>query len=624
MLVLKGPAGSGKTTSISLLSTVMGFQTVCWSNPTVSDSSMTASVASQFDDFVTRSGNLSSLDFDASNLSPSNTKQDDEYGLLPRVVVVEEFPTNMTRSSSALEAFRSVLLRYIATGRPISNPLFRKDGASLETHPPLILIISESLLTSATASADSFTAHRLLGPEIMNHPLVTIMEFNTVAPTILAKALDLVIKKEARDSQRRRIPGPGLLKKLSEMGDIRSAINALELLCARSTDNDDWGGRVAAKMKKSSGDGVPLTPMERRSLELVTQREATLGMFHAVGKVVYNKRDDSQVVDSKAELPTKPPDHLAHMHKSKVSQVSVDDLMNETGTDIPTFLSTLHENYVLSCNGLSFLESCEDCIDALSDSDILGLEGRSTARFGYGRGPGGNGPAHAGGIDMLRQNEICFHVAVRGLLFALPHPVNRAAYPGGRKGDAFKMFYPKSLRIWKPMEENDSLISALMQHDMSTGLPGAEHYKNSNIGVASWKHRNNAFDRNPEDEEISTTPRVLASRADMLFDRLPYLNKLQISNGADMRKIRQVTQFRGAALPDEDDSEEGGREVIVDFSAVDEITDRRLTSPKKRDRIIRVGPSDGSGQSAALHGNDVELKKVDISDHDIEDDIEDD
>ena len=581
---------------------------------------MTASVASQFDDFVNRSGNFGSLDFDASNLIPSDAKPEDRSELSPRVLVVEEFPTNMTRSSAVLESFRGVLLRYLAAGGLASNTLFRKSGTSPETRSPLVLIISESLLTSATASADSFTAHRLLGPEIINHPLVTVMEFNTVAPTIMGKAIDLVIRKEARDSQRRRIPGPALMKKLSEMGDIRSAINALEFLCAKNVDNDDWSGTVAAKLKKSSKDGVILTPMEKRSLELVTQREATLGMFHAVGKVVYNKREDPQTADPKVDLPPEPPAHLARMHKAKVSQVSIDDLMNETGTDIPTFVSSLHENYILSCNGSSFLESCGDCIDALSDSDVLGPEGRSMSRFGYGRGPSSNGASNAGGIDVLRQNEICFHVAVRGLLFALPHPVNRAAYPGGRKGDTFKMFYPASLRIWKPMEEIDSLISTLMQHDLLSGIPGPEHQKHLDDSVASWKQKNNPFDTNSEDDEISAASRTLASRADMLFDRLPYQSKIQISKELDMQKIKRVTQFGGATLQEEDDSEEGEMEAATDLSAADEITDRAAISPRKRDRIIRAGPDNDIGQNAALNKDDFELEKLYISDDDIMDD----
>ena len=621
--MLKGPAGSGKTTSVSLLSATLNFTALHWANPTVSDTSMTTSIASQFDDFVNRSGNFGSLEFEASNSSPSDVASDHRPDLSSRVLVVEEFPTSMTRSSSALEAFRSVILRYLATSPPVSNPLFRKGESSLETRPPLVLIISESLLTSATASADSFTAHRLLGPDITNHPLVTVIEFNTVAPTYIAKALDLVIKKEARDSQRRRIPGPAVMKKLSEMGDIRSAVNALEFLCARSADNDGWGGRVAAKMKRSYKDGTALTPMEQSSLELVTQREATLGMFHAVGKVIYNKREEPQIAGPTAELPPKPPGHLEHMHKSKAPQVSVDDLMNETGTDIPTFVSTLHENYILSCNGLSFLESFDNCIDALSDSDILSPEGGSMSRISYGRGPAGNGLSYVGGIDILRQNEITFHVAVRGLLFGLPHPVNRAAYPGGRKGDTFKVFYPASLRLWKPMEENGSLISTLMDETMFAGPTGAIRGRDLGNGVASWKQKNETFGATSEDENISTTSRILASRKDMLYDRLPYLSKFHDAEGLDMRKVKQVTQFRGTRLPEEDDNEEYELEAAIDLLAANETTDGATTSPKKRGRIMTIAPGKVSGEGVALKkgfNSDVQLEKLYISDDDIQDD----
>jgi cell cycle checkpoint protein len=581
-----------------------------------------ASIASQFDDFVNRSGNFGSLEFDASNLSPSDAAPDHRSELSSRVLVVEEFPTNMTRSSSALEGFRSVILRYLAMSPPTSNPLFRKGGPSLETRPPLVLIISESLLTSATASADSFTAHRLLGPDIINHPLVTVMEFNTVAPTFIAKALDLVIKKEARDSQRRRIPGPAVMKKLSEMGDIRSAVNALEFLCAKSADNDDWSGRVAAKMTKSYKDGAALTPMEKSSLELVTQREATLGVFHAVGKVVYNKREEPQIADPTAEPPPKPPDHLEHMHRPKTPQVSVDDLMNETGTDIPTFVSTLHENYILSCNGSSFLESFDNCIDALSDSDILSPEGGSMSRIGYGRGPAGNILSHAGGIDMLRQNEITFHVAVRGLLFGLPYPVNRAAYPGGRKGDTFKMFYPASLRLWKPMEETGSLISTLMDETMFASPTFAIRGRDLGNSVASWKQKNDTFDASSEGENISAISRILASKADMLYDRLPYLSKFHDVEGLNMRKVKQVTQFRGTRLPEEEEYEGYELETAIDLSAANETTDGATASPKKRGRIMTIAPSKVSSESVALKkafNNDVQLEKLYISDDDIQD-----
>lgn len=587
---------------------------------------MLASVASQFDDFVNRSGQFGSLDFgDPASINlPATLGEGLEAA--HRILVVEEFPSIITRSSNALDSFRGVLLRFLAAKAPGRQAMLGNGKALHETQPPIVMIVSESLLTSATASADSFTAHRLLGPEISNHPLVTIMEFNTVAPTFVAKALDLVIKKEARDSQRRRIPGPAVLKRLSEMGDIRSAVNALEFLCARSADSEDWGGRVAAKAKKADKAGVALTAMEKSSLEMVTQREATLGMFHAVGKVVYNKRAEPQMIESMTEPPAKPPDHLSNFHKSRISQVNIDDLINETGTDIPTFISALHENYILSCNGSAFLESFDNCIGSLSDSDVLSPEGRSTFRNGYGNGGSSKGLSHAGGLDMLRQNEISFQVAVRGLLFALPYPVSRAMQPRGRKGDAFKMFYPASLRLWKPMEEIDSLISLLMDQMTFPNARGANRSVtggSSDGGVASWKRNIDVYNVNTDDDTGSATPRVLTSRPEMLFDRLPYLSNSRDVKEVDLRKIKQVTQFHGVNLPEGNSADEAGCENPIDLSAADETTDRASSSPSKRDRIMKIVNEFGSAQPAALGTSvdgEAEIEKLYISDDDIQDD----
>jgi cell cycle checkpoint protein len=260
----------------------------------------------------------------------------------------------------------------------------------------------------------------------------------------------------------------------------------------------------------------------------------------------------------------------------------------------------------------------------LSDSDVLSPEGGSMSRIGYGRGPAGNGLSHAGGIDMLRQNEITFHVAVRGLLFGLPYPVNRAAYPGGRKGDTFKMFYPASLRLWKPVEETGSLISTLMDETMFGGPTCAIRGRDLGNGVASWKQKNDAFGATSEAENISTTSRILVSKTDMLYDRLPYLSKFYDVEGLDMRKVKQVTQFRGTRLPEEDEEYEGYElETAIDLSAANETTDGATASPKKRGRIMTVAPSNVSGEGVALKkgfNNDVQLEKLYISDDDIQDD----
>ena len=374
---------------------------------------------------------------------------------------------------------------------------------------------------------------------------------------------------------------------------------------------------------------------------MVTQREATLGMFHAAGKVVYNKREDLKVADPNAEPPPKPADHLLPLHKTKVSQVNIDELMNETGTDIPTFVATLHENYLLSCSGSDFVETFDTCIDYLSDSDILSPEGTQRTNVGSGSIGAGRAISQAGGIDMLRQNEITFQVAVRGLLFALPFPVNRGAHPGGRKGDSYKMFYPASLRLWKPTEETDSLLSLVMdQMSVLNGPVGTSHRGSngttSGEGVASWKQRNTSFEGQREDESLnpSAPPRTLTSRPDMLFDTLPYLARIRSRHESDMRNVKRITQFHGTNLQADDndnDDELDTAEVenTIDLlSAADETTDRAAAaSPQKKQQRFAMLLSEkrNNGPSELMlmpESNEAmqQLDKLYISDDDIQDD----
>ncbi|RMZ80896.1 hypothetical protein DV737_g2790, partial [Chaetothyriales sp. CBS 132003] len=548
LLLLKGPAGSGKTTTISLLASVLGFRPISWHNPVGHDAGGGGSVAAQFDDFLNRGGRFGSLSF-----------EDDAHTLqsnLRPVLLVEEFPASAM--SSGVEAFRSIIHHFLA--RPATTPAAPFRGHQSTVGPPLVMIVSETLLSSSTALSDSFTAHRLLGPEILTHSLVNVIEFNPVAPTIVAKALDLVMRKEARDSGRRRMPGPAVMQHLTEMGDVRNAVNTLEFLCVRNLDSD-WSGTVAAKAKKGKA-GTSMTDMEKNSLQLLSRRETTLDMFHAAGKIMYNKRDEAaRSTDSRAHPPPKPPDHLMQHHRPKVSQVDIDILLNETGTDIQTFISTLHENYVLSCHGESFVDSFEACAESLSASDILNPDSRRQlgSRSGLNSSAAVQANTAPTSSDALRQDEISFHVATRGLLFHLPYPVHRARLANGGKSDAFKMFYPVGLRLWKGTEEMDSLIGVVAASAGLVPTPQAASVSASSGGVATW--RTSAFGsvHSTDDaghESADGHGRALPpqpSRDELVLDILPHLGLIRQQDDDDL--LHRIVRFNGLAADDRQQDE---------------------------------------------------------------------
>jgi cell cycle checkpoint protein len=631
LLVLKGAAGTGKTTTVQLLAKAMDYDVLEWRNPvgSVATSDGYQSMAAQFEEFMGRGGKFGQLDIFSGNEPKPSKPEVKPLDRRKQLILIEEFPNTFTRSSTALQSFRSTILQYLASNTPPLTVMYRpKDD---EPITPVVMIISETLLTTTSASADSFTAHRLLGPGILQHPGVHIIEFNAIAPTLLAKGLEIVVQKESRKSGRRKTPGPLVLKQLGEIGDIRSAIGSLEFLCLRGDADGDWGAKVAFGKTKKSAKDTALTKMEAESLELVTRREASLGIFHAVGKVVYNKREETGTLDVE-----RLPQHMSLHSRPKKSEVSVDELIDETGTDTQTFIAALHENYVSSCNAspssfdFSSLDHLNGCADALSDSDLLSPSwDGSFNSTGFGGGIGGRGT----GGDILRQDEISFQLAVRGILFSLPNPVKRTA-PGvaglrtGKRGDEYKMFYPTSLKLWRMKDEIESTIDLWVTRMMKgedhhlTGITaGAAAFARPKMGtVESWKNaRPSPKKSHPKETDVVPLMAVgTSARKEMLLERLPYMVQIAKarkggSSLLTVRDMEKVTSFYGIGGPSDEDQDEG-----EDTGAVGEewATDKPVEgkSPRKKRLVIR-----GRGMASGLPLQQVEQKLV-LSDDDIEDD----
>jgi cell cycle checkpoint protein len=639
LLLLKGAAGTGKTTTVQLLAKAMDCDVLEWRNPvgSVATADGWQSMAAQFEEFMGRGGKFGQLDIFSANEQGPSKPETKPLDRRKRIILVEEFPNTFTRSSSALQSFRGAIIQYLASNTPPLS-MFHNNTIPNDPVAPVVMIISETLLTTTSASADSFTAHRLLGPEILQHPGVGVIEFNAIAPTLLAKALEIVVQKESRKSGRRKTPGPLVLKKLGEIGDIRSAIGSLEFLCLRGDTDGDWGARVAFGKTKKAKD-LALTKMEEESLEMVTRREASLGIFHAVGKVVYNKREETAPKLPASEDVEKLPDFLSLQSRPKRSEIQVDQLIDETGTDTQTFVAALHENYILSCEApatsfeVSSLDHINGCIDALSDSDLLcpSWDGTfASSGFNVSRGTGG---------DILRQDEIAFQIAVRGLLFSLPHPVKRAAGPGssgfrpGKGGDAYKMLYPTSLKLWRMKEEIegtvDMWVSRLMKGE-GAGITAAAFVRPKAGTVESWKNarapastQSSSKDKGKDDNAAPLLSLGSSARAEMLLERLPYMALIakarkNTSSALAIKDMEKVTTFYGIGGPSEENPDDGDGDAddTVVVGGEEWATDKPVEgkSPKKKGLVIR-----GRGNGGGLPVMKQEQKLV-LSDDDIEDD----
>ncbi|AEO65437.1 uncharacterized protein THITE_2112421 [Thermothielavioides terrestris NRRL 8126] len=695
LLVLKGPAGSGKTTTLRLLARDMRCEVLEWRNPANSfgvAGQGYQSAAAQFEEFLGRGGKFGQLDFESDEATPppmppppsAASRNGADRGASRRLILVEEFPNTFMRSSTGLTGFRNAILQFLAA----NTPALAAFGLSSTADPitPVVMVVSETLLTTTSASADSFTAHRLLGPEILRHPGTGVIEFNPIAPTFLTKALELVVQKEARKSGRRRTPGPLVLQRLGEIGDIRSAISSLEFLCVKGDDEADWGSKVAFTKPKRGSKGVPaLTKGEQESLELVSQREATLGIFHAVGKVVYNKRGDFPAgsVEAAAEML---PDYMAHLARPKRSEVAVDSLIDEIGTDTHTFISALHENYVLSCEQSSpldpnsSLDYINGCLDYLSESDLLCPSW--DVFFGGSRGLGGAG-GYGGkdsGSHLLRQDEMAFQVAVRGLLFALPSPVKRQSHPTGRgAADAYKMFYPTYLKLWRTKEELEGLVDMwatkmLKGEDGGPGPPATQAQTQAqsqafakNSGSSAFRKpvppaavgnafaaTNSSSSQAPSSSSTATskaethshappvTPLLSlgsAARQELLLERLPYMahmarrRRCSAFGAMRVRDLERIVSFQGIgplgagedegadAAAEEGDGGAGAAEAWATDRPTEEGTPRKNRRLALGAAVLSRRPSSGrAGRNELEELPSLPMQSLVISDDDIEDD----
>lgn len=646
LLLLKGPAGSGKTTTMALLSRELGIYMHEWKNPTSSMSAAEGvmSATAQFEEFVGRAGAFGSLTFDTPHQSPPQVSPSTD-SREKQLVLVEEFPNTFARASSAVQSFRSSVHNFLAATTPSATTFFAAQAGPKQSVTPIVMIISETLLSTNTAAADSFTAHRLLGPEILTHPGVSVIDFNPIAPTYMTKALDLIVVKEARKSGRRNTVGPQVIQRLAELGDVRSAVSSLEFLCLRGDDSAGWGAKVNFSKKKGPKD-APITKMEKDSLELVTQRESTLGIFHAVGRVVYNKRLPE---DPDAPVP-QPPHSFPERRRPKASEVNLDTLIDELGTDTHTFTAALHENYVLSCGGADSeetMDSVDGCIEALSDADLL-----SPDRFGVGAG---RRILQGTSTDNLRQDEICFQTSVRGLLYNLPHPVKRVAPPPGvmgikakgqgastgapKGGSAFAMYYPASLRIWKQQEETKDLlelwISRAQRGELFSASNSPSQLALPSGGVETWKRNT------PLSQSSSTVaeplmndeppPTLLGSggsaRYEMLLERLPYLaiiiRKSRLpspSTAATIREIQKITSFHGTGS--KAGAEEDGEETLEQQAGDQEqwATDANTPATPRKKKAVRFIETKGTDQEeSAIAGLSAKGASLVLEDDDIED-----
>ncbi|XP_064476546.1 cell cycle checkpoint protein RAD17-like isoform X2 [Ornithodoros turicata] len=368
ILLLCGPSGSGKTATVQCLASDMGLGIQEWTNPVslttfrnpelelegywrrpefFEDNQM-----DRFENFLFRADRYKSL------LLPS-AKQ---------IILVEEFPNIYLRD---LAAFHRLLRSYSSNG-----------------HTTLIFIISES-----SANIEQKLFPRDLVAELGIKKIV----FNAVAPTLLTKGLKRVAE-EAQTTLRVAAPSPGDVEQIvaSCRGDIRSAVNALEFLCAKPAAK---GFTQMKPPQKRTRKGTSKVAKQAKAESLALNRTADFGgrdtalqLFHSLGKVLYCKREPAENMAQHDTLP----DHLKHMERPPPLEVP-EEVFERTAVSEDLFLQFLHHN---AAHFYADIDTASDCSDWFSESDYLQSEWSSENQMA----------------------SFALSVATRGLMFDLRRP----------------------------------------------------------------------------------------------------------------------------------------------------------------------------------------------------------
>ncbi|KAH9060573.1 Rad17-domain-containing protein [Lactarius vividus] len=335
LLVLTGPAGSGKTATLRVLAHEMNFEII--EHKTHVNTVQVSTFASEllmsntpdvFATFLARAGAYTSIFTSARQ----------------KLVLVEDLPNILHPAIRA--RFHDALRTHVEHGPSVA---------------PVVLVVSDAGLCVEASSNGSSNARAVVPPGLPAH-LFTEIRFNPIAPTLLASALKRVTTlANVRLSQ-------SILNSVVEGagGDVRSAIMTLEFTCARS-----------ASWKQSSRSNVG-------SIVSTTQKENALLLFHLIGKIMYNKRKGDphpksasakdisreRVLDRTLNDPPPLPPWLT-MEERKTSRVDVNLLYASTPVDASLFGLYVHQNYTQYC---SSIEQCSSLIDNLSWTDANNSE----------------------------------------------------------------------------------------------------------------------------------------------------------------------------------------------------------------------------------------------------------
>ncbi|KAJ2619771.1 RFC checkpoint protein Rad17 [Coemansia sp. RSA 1358] len=379
ILVLEGPPGACKSTCVRVLAKELELDIVEWINPLDLRASTAAqlemeddpvSIVRQFEDFLLRAEKYSGLAlYDTADRHDAEEAKRLAFSR-HKIILVDDLPNILHRDTR--ESFRVALQRFISIPAHCSFPMVIVVSECfgmqqvLEDEAPRQRGRRLHDNAESNAEATVWSASDVIPSVVYNSVFCHSIKFNPVAPTIATKGLRRILQLRSGRGSQKSIKlaqqQTDMIKAISNecQGDFRLAVTMLQLSQAAAENTD------AGKKRRRGQAGAVTGIIDNNGKQRAGGAcRSALDMFHALGKVLYAKREATKSSNGVSAD--------GNMMREKLES-DPDEILDRLPVDLSTFGLFVHENYTDFCSGI---DEAAAAAEYFSEGDALSSSGRS-------------------------------------------------------------------------------------------------------------------------------------------------------------------------------------------------------------------------------------------------------